>query len=102
MDVRVVLCAQSAWAAQVWHTRDIGDTGDTGSAQNATNTILMSGAGNDIDGGDDAFRFLYQNISGNAVISVRVITLEHTHDQAKAGVMMRAGLGPTRGMSVSR
>ena len=44
------------------------------------------------NGTEDAFRYLYQGISGNTTVVARVITLEDTHDQAKAGVMMRAGL----------
>ena len=89
-----LLCLAGAWTAQTWHTRDIGDTGAAGSAQNATSTILLCGAGNDIDDTTDAFRFLYQNVSGNVAITVRIATLENTHEQAKAGVMLRAGLDP--------
>ena len=89
-----VLCARGAWAAQIWHTRDIGNTGAIGAAKYEANTFIMNGAGDDIDGATDAFRYLYQYSSGNAAITARVITLEHTHDWAKAGVMMRDGLDP--------
>ncbi len=85
----LLCCLQCARAdQQVWHTVDIGKTGAAGSAKYASSIFMVSGAGEGLDGtAEDAFRYLYQGISGNATVIARVITLEETNDQACAGIM---------------
>ncbi len=58
-------------------------------AQQADGSILMSGAGADIAGVADEFRFASKQLSGNGSIVVRVESLANTNAWAKAGVMIR-------------
>jgi hypothetical protein len=55
-----------------------------------TYTIAASGA--DIWGLADEFRFAYKQLSGPGSISAKVISVDNTHEQAKAGVMIRQRL----------
>jgi regulation of enolase protein 1 (concanavalin A-like superfamily) len=52
----------------------------------------MSGAGNDIYGTADQFRFVYKQLTGNGTLLARVDSLDNTHAWAKAGVMIRETL----------
>jgi regulation of enolase protein 1 (concanavalin A-like superfamily) len=77
-----------------WLTQDIGSVGATGSASvNSAGTYAVSGAGADIWGTRDAFRFAHQSLSGNGTVVARVASMENTNTFAKAGIMMREGLG---------
>lgn len=59
----------------------------------ASGDIVMSAVGTDIFGTSDEFRFLHKQVSGNATIVARVWSLDNTHPWAKAGVMIREGVG---------
>lgn len=85
-----------------WNSRDVGPTGVTGSTQPFTGlgTFLVRGAGHDIWGTSDAFHFLHQPLSGDGSVTTRVMNLVRADllgappdPFAKAGVMMRNGLG---------
>jgi regulation of enolase protein 1 (concanavalin A-like superfamily) len=54
--------------------------------------ILMSGVGLDIYQLTDQFRYAYKQLTGNGSITARIDSIQHTHDWAKAGVMIRASL----------
>jgi hypothetical protein len=71
---------------------DVGAVGIAGTYVEAGGKHTMEGAGGDIWGGADAFRFAYQALSGDGTITARVISLENTQASAKAGVMMRESL----------
>jgi hypothetical protein len=73
-----------------WRTTDVGRVGAYGNATfNNNGTFTLSGSGNDIWGSADAFRFVYQSITGDVDIRARVTGLTYTHPWAKAGVMIR-------------
>ena len=57
-----------------WATGDIGDVGVTGNAGESVNGAIfeVSGAGQYIYYTADAFRYLYQQISGNCTIVARI------------------------------
>jgi hypothetical protein len=76
-----------------WVASDIGAPAIAGSTTyNASNgQWTLSGAGADIWGTTDAFRFARQSITGDVTVSARVISQTKTHDWAKAGVMVRGG-----------
>jgi glucose/arabinose dehydrogenase/regulation of enolase protein 1 (concanavalin A-like superfamily) len=76
-----------------WTSADIGTTGATGSSAQSGATFTIKGAGADIYNTADAFRFTYQNVSGNATIIGRVASIQNVNAWSKAGVMMRAGTG---------
>ncbi|MHB9024114.1 MAG: Ig-like domain-containing protein [Armatimonadota bacterium] len=77
----------------VWNTQDIGTVGQTGSAGYSSPTFTVTGAGAGITGKADAFRFVYQQISGDATLTARVVTFPGTSiSNNRAGVMMRESL----------
>lgn len=77
-----------------WLTQDIGSVGATGSASaNSAGSYTISGAGADIWGTRDAFRFAHQSLSGDGTVVARVVSMENTNTFAKAGIMLREGLG---------
>jgi phosphatidylserine/phosphatidylglycerophosphate/cardiolipin synthase-like enzyme len=78
--------------AAPWVTQDVGSVGRTGSASTSNGTFTVSGAGSDIWGPADSFRYVYQTTSGDVQIVARAVSLQNTHTWAKAGLMLRAGL----------
>lgn len=75
-----------------WTTSDIGSVTPSGSASHASGTFTLSGAGADIWGTADAFRYVYQTTTGDVEITARVNSLTNTNEWAKAGVMIRQSL----------
>jgi regulation of enolase protein 1 (concanavalin A-like superfamily) len=75
-----------------WIATDVGAPGLPGSNTSSGGVFTVRGAGEDIWGTYDQFRFTYQQISGDVDVIARVTELEHTHDWAKAGVMIRSSL----------
>jgi len=57
-------------------------------------TYTMSASGADIGGTYDEFRFAYKTLSGAGSIEAQVLSVQDTHEWAKAGVMIRRTLGP--------
>jgi len=76
----------------VWGTSDIGTVGIAGSASYASPTFTVSGAGAGVTSTADAFRFVYQQLSGNTTIIARVATAASATTTERAGVMMRKDL----------
>ena len=77
-----------------WLSRDIGAVGAVGSASYSNSVFTIRGAGEDIWDTEDRFHFVYQPLSGDGEIVARVVSLENTHTNAKAGVMIRETLAP--------
>jgi phosphatidylserine/phosphatidylglycerophosphate/cardiolipin synthase-like enzyme/regulation of enolase protein 1 (concanavalin A-like superfamily) len=75
-----------------WLTQDVGAVGTPGSASYSNGTFTVAGAGADIWGSADAFRYAYQAVNGDSEIVARVTSMQNTHAYAKAGVMLRSGL----------
>jgi hypothetical protein len=78
-----------------WSTGDIGFVGTSGSAASPGGDFIVEGSGADIWGPADAFRYVYQPISGDGEIIARVAAIQPTDPFAKAGVMFRSGLDPS-------
>jgi hypothetical protein len=57
-------------------------------------TYTMTAAGADIAGSADQFHFAYKTLTGPGSITARIESISNTHNQAKAGVMIRATLDP--------
>jgi hypothetical protein len=76
-----------------WVGEDIGAIGIPGADNGDPVTTAMTGSGADIWGTADAFRFRYASNAGRG-LSARVLTIENTHEWAKAGVMIRDNLTP--------
>jgi hypothetical protein len=72
-----------------WSSQDVGATGRAGSASFANGVFTVNGAGADIWGAADAFRFLLSPVTGDAQLVARVATLQQGNSYAKAGLMFR-------------
>jgi hypothetical protein len=57
-------------------------------------TYTMTAAGIDIWDASDQFHFAYKEVSGAAIIQAQVLSVGHTDDWSKAGVMIRDSLDP--------
>ncbi len=77
-----------------WQTQDIGAVGVAGSSLYANGVFTLSGAGADIQGYADAFRFDYMTVTGDCTIIARVASVQNIDGWSKAGVMIRASLDP--------
>jgi beta-galactosidase len=75
---------------------DIGAVGLPGSASFCDGQFTISGSGSDIWNTADAFQFVYSYvpISTNCDIRARVASVQNTHSNAKAAVMIRETLDP--------
>ena len=78
----------------LWASEDIGAVGAAGSTSIANGVFTLAGAGADIWGTADAFRFTYQRLTGDGEIVARVADLSGTHAWHKVGVMIRHDLTP--------
>jgi regulation of enolase protein 1 (concanavalin A-like superfamily) len=75
-----------------WSTRDVGPVGPTGSANYSGGIFTVKGAGADIWGNSDAFRYAYRTLTADGTIVARVSSLTGSESWTKAGVMMRQTL----------
>ncbi len=76
-----------------WQTQDVGAVGVAGSSLYANEVFTVSGAGADIQGFADAFRFDYMTVTGDCTIIARVASVQGIDPWSKVGVMIRSGLG---------
>ena len=75
-----------------WQTQDIGAVGVSGTATAASGTFTVEGGGADVWGTADAFRYVFQPLSGDGDVIARVATMENVHAWVKGGVMIRERL----------
>ncbi len=75
-----------------WSTTDIGAVGAAGSATGSGDAFTVQGAGADVWGTTDAFRFAYTTLTGDGSIVANVTSEDRVADWTKAGVMMRETL----------
>ncbi len=73
-----------------WTSGDIGAVGTAGSHTEDHGTFIVAGSGADIGGTLDEFRYVRQDISGDSTISARVVSMDFSNENAKAGVMLRS------------
>jgi hypothetical protein len=77
-----------------WATSDIGSVGAAGAGSGDGSSFTVSGAGADIWGASDAFRYAYTTLTGDGSIVAQVTSVQYVADWTKAGVMMRETLAP--------
>jgi endonuclease/exonuclease/phosphatase family metal-dependent hydrolase len=75
-----------------WSSQDIGSVGASGSASGTLSSVTAKGAGADIWGRADAFRFIYTTLTGDGTVVTQVASEQYVADWTKAGVMMRETL----------
>jgi hypothetical protein len=73
-------------------TLDVGAVGVSGAAAYNDGVFTLIGAGADIQGTADAFRFVYMPAAGDCTIVARVTSVQNIHEWSKAGVMIRESL----------
>ena len=73
-------------------TSDVGAVGVVGSAISANGTFTVSGAGADVWGTADSFRYVYKQLTGDGEVVARLISMQNTNTYAKAGIMLRDSL----------
>ena len=81
-----------AQPALPWIDKDIGSPAADGSLTLLQNEMFVSGAG-EIGGIRDEFHFVYQRVAGDVDVTVRVNALDAPDARARAGIMIRNGLG---------
>ncbi|MDO8542157.1 MAG: DUF1349 domain-containing protein [Opitutaceae bacterium] len=69
--------------------QDIGSPALAGSASLSAGVYTVTGAGTDIWGTADQFRFVHESWTGDGRIVAKVLTVQNTHANAKGGVMFR-------------
>jgi len=75
-----------------WLTQDVGPVGVAGNAAYGNGVFTVAGAGADIQGTGDAFRFVSVTATGNCTLTARVVAVQNVNSWSKAGVMIRASL----------
>ena len=97
-EAELALTALRDWTAydvsnlSIWFR---GYPGSVGSfAEGPVGTYTMTASGTDIWGTSDEFHYAYKTLNGAGTITARVVSLQNTHDWAKAGVMIRETLDP--------
>jgi hypothetical protein len=74
-------------------TTDIGGVALAGSACfTAPANYQVKGAGNDIWGNSDGFRYVYKSLNGNGTVEVKISSQDATNVWNKEGVMIRESL----------
>ena len=73
-------------------TADIGAVGRTGSAAVSGSMVTIKGAGADIWGAADAFRYVYRQLPGDGTVVARIRAIQNVAPWTKAGVMIRQSL----------
>ena len=77
----------------LWETIDIGGYKKTGITLYGNEVYTICGSGNNIGGTDDELHFVYQSVTGDGEIIAKVNSMLDSNDGAKAGLMIRNGLG---------
>lgn len=74
-----------------WATKDVGQTNRPGSTDFDGETFVLEAAGTDVGGVADSFRFIWLPMSGDGVVTARVVH-PVSSQYATVGVMMRQSL----------
>jgi len=76
-----------------WKAKDIGKVNVQGTASGQKRWIIVGGAGSGIQGKNDSFHFLYQEIKGDFTIEIDYVRASYSDEpNLKAGIMVRESL----------
>ena len=84
------------WAQSLpapWQSAAVGDAAPVSVRASADGVFSSTAAGRDIQDAADAFNFIFQPVTGDVTVTARVVSVPHTNEWAKAGIMIRAGSG---------
>jgi hypothetical protein len=84
---------ETAWSG-TFSNQDIGTNTVAGSYTFSGNVYTIQADGADIWAASDAFHYVYRQMSGDFQATIRVLSLQATNDNAKAGIMVRQALDP--------
>jgi subtilisin family serine protease len=93
-SVSVIASGSMSAMPASWSSADVGRVGAPGDAQESSGVMTLLGAGADVWGTEDAFRYAYTTLAGDGSITARVAALDDVHPWTKAGLMVRASLDP--------
>jgi regulation of enolase protein 1 (concanavalin A-like superfamily) len=93
-SVSVIAAGSMSAMPASWSSADVGRVGAPGDAQESSGVMTLLGAGADVWGTEDAFRYAYTTLAGDGSITARVAALDDVHPWTKAGLMVRASLDP--------
>jgi regulation of enolase protein 1 (concanavalin A-like superfamily) len=82
----------SATPAAQWAGQDVGAVTAPGSSSQSGATFTVTATAPDIWGNADAFRFVFQRVTGDATLVARVASVDNADVWTKAGLMMRDGV----------
>ncbi len=77
-----------------WNCADVGYPSLTGNQYLIGSTWTVQGSGNDIWGTYDQFRYVWQSLTGDGIVSAHISAQSNTNAWAKAGVMLRLTTDP--------
>ncbi len=77
-----------------WLTMNLGNVPAPGSVTESSGTWTVAGAGADIGGTEDAFRFAFQVRNGDIELTAKLESLTKSDPWTKAGLMIRDDLTP--------
>jgi regulation of enolase protein 1 (concanavalin A-like superfamily) len=72
-----------------WDEAEVGAVKLAGSTRHQRETFTVRGSGNSFGGDYDSFHYVYRPVQGDYEIIARVSTIQLTHPNARAGLMMR-------------
>ena len=84
--------AMSEMPPAPWKEADIGSGRIPGSTRHDNGGFTVRSSGMNIDGDRDSFHFVYKQVRGDSEIVAEVASIQYTHPNAKAGLMMRENL----------
>lgn len=76
-----------------WKARNIGSMPGNVTYNSSNKQYTLSSSSTDIWGNGDQLNYIYQSVSGNAEINVKVQSTSRLDGWAKAGIMIRESLG---------
>lgn len=81
-------------APEPWHSLDIGEVAASGNTgyDKVVNTIQVKASGNGLDSDSDAFRYVYQKMSGDVSAKVQILSQDIIQGEAISGLMVRSNL----------
>lgn len=84
--------AMSEAPPKPWREADIGSGRIPGSTRHDNGTFTVRSSGMNIDGDRDSFHYVFKQVQGDSEIVAEVVSIQYTHPNAKAGLMMRENL----------
>jgi regulation of enolase protein 1 (concanavalin A-like superfamily) len=93
-QVRVIAASTSTAIPSTQTAANIGSPAIPGTVTYNTGTYTVKAAGLDIWNTADQFHYIYQQVTGDVDVSIRLRSITQAHRWSKSGVMIRESLSP--------